>query len=328
MSETKLETLAKLLRESPDEVFIQPHNVPDPDAIASSLGLQYLLEQKGIETKIVYDMNIEKVNSLKMMELFKVPMIQAKDALTLGVEDWAVLVDAQKGNSNITDLATDEVAVIDQLEYMGNRGYHFEDIRPEVGSCSAIIAGYFFENNIAPPKLLATALFYGIIMDTNNLTRGASQFDIDMFYKVWGLADKDLIVELSGNEISREDLAQYADAFRSVEIYDELGFLRLDSANNSLLGAAGDIVASIEGVNVVVAYSTGKNGVKLSVRSITPRIKANELAASLVHGIGVGGGHHHMAGGFIPAEKLSPVRSIDTFLRYRAINYHESCAKN
>jgi nanoRNase/pAp phosphatase (c-di-AMP/oligoRNAs hydrolase) len=149
-----------------------------------------------------------------------------------------------------------------------------------------------------------------------------------MFYKIWALADKDLIVELSGNEISREDLAQYADAFRSVEIYDELGFLRLESANSSLLGAAGDIVASIEGVNAVVAYSTGKNGVRLSIRSITPRIKANELAASLVRDIGVGGGHHHMAGGFIPAEKLSPIRSIDTFLRYRAISYHESCATN
>jgi nanoRNase/pAp phosphatase (c-di-AMP/oligoRNAs hydrolase) len=187
---------------------------------------------------------------------------------------------------------------------------------------------YFFTNNIIPPKLIATALFYGIFMDTGNLTRGTSQFDIDMFYKIWGLADKDLIVELNGNEISREDLSLYAEAFSTVEIYDEIGFLRLASVNDSLLGAAGDIVASIAGVNIIVAYSIRQNGVKLSIRSITSKIKANELAAGLVDGVGVGGGHHHMAGGFIPAEKLSPIRSIDTFLKHRAISYYESIAKN
>jgi nanoRNase/pAp phosphatase (c-di-AMP/oligoRNAs hydrolase) len=155
---TRLEQLAELLHGAPDEVFLQPHNVPDPDAIASCLGLQYLLEQKGVHSAIVYDRDIEKANSLKMLEVFDVPMVRAADAHTLGEEDWAVLVDGQKGNANLTDLATDEVAVIDHHEYMGSNGYRFEDIRPEVGSCSAIIAEYFFDNDIVPPPRIATAL--------------------------------------------------------------------------------------------------------------------------------------------------------------------------
>jgi len=32
---TKLDELVDLLKKAPDEVFLQPHNVPDPDAIAS-----------------------------------------------------------------------------------------------------------------------------------------------------------------------------------------------------------------------------------------------------------------------------------------------------
>ena len=48
-----------------------------------------------------------------------------------------------------------------------------------------------------------------------------------------------LINELKGNEISLQDLQFYADAFRTVEVYDELGFLQLSSGNDSLLGAAG-----------------------------------------------------------------------------------------
>jgi nanoRNase/pAp phosphatase (c-di-AMP/oligoRNAs hydrolase) len=322
---TKLDTLVDILKDAPDEVFIQPHNVPDPDAIASSLGMYYLLSQRGIQKlAIVYDLEIEKANSQRMLEMFKVPMIPAAEALTLGTEDWAVLVDAQKGNANITDLPTDEVAVIDHHEYKGNMGYRFEDVRPHVGSCSAIVAEYFFENNIEPPREIATALLYGIFMDTDNLTRGASGLDINMFYRLYSLSDIDLIVELKGNEISVQDLELYAEAFKTVEIYDELGFLRLKSVNDSLLGAAGDIVVSVAGVNIVIAYAEKENGVKLSVRSTCGNIKANDLVRYLAKGCGVGGGHDNMAGGFIPKESLMPHRSLDTFLKHRAIAFYES----
>ena len=131
---TKLDKLVDLLKEAPDEVFIQPHNVPDPDAIASSFGLQYLLKIRGIDAQIVYENVIEKANSSKMLELFGIQLSIASEVDTLGEEDWTVLVDVQKGNSNVIDLVTDEVAVIDHHEYMGHNGYKLEDVRPDVGA--------------------------------------------------------------------------------------------------------------------------------------------------------------------------------------------------
>ena len=286
--------------------------------------MYYLLSQRGIKKlAIAYDQEIEKANSLKMLELFKVPLIRASDASTLGEEDWAVLVDAQKGNANLTDLPTVEVAAIDHHEYKGNMGYRFEDIRPKVGSCSAIVAEWFFENNIEPPKIIATALLYGIFMDTDNLTRGASDFDINMFYNLYSLADINLIVELKGNEISVKDLELYAEAFKTVEIYDELAFLRLKNVNDSLLGSAGDVVITVAGVHAVVAYAVRDSGIKLSVRSTLENLKANNLVRHLVQGCGVGGGHDAMAGGFIPKENLASTRSLDTFIKHRAIEIYE-----
>jgi len=326
MSQTKLDQLVDILKDAPDEVFIQPHNVPDPDAIASSLGMYYLLSQRGIKKlAIVYDQEIEKANSLKMLEMFNVPIIRAENAHTLGAEDWAVLVDAQKGNANLTDLPTDEVAVIDHHEYMGDMGYRFIDVRPEVGSCSSIIADWFFENNIEPPKIVATALLYGIFMDTDNLTRGATNFDINMFYRLYGLSDIEMIVELKGSEITIKDLDLYADAFKTVEIYDELAFLRLKDVNDSLLGAAGDIVLNVSGIHIVVAYAVRNNGIKLSIRSTNNKIKASDLVRRLVEDCGVGGGHDNMSGGFIPTGNLSPSRVLDTFLKHRAIAFYENC---
>jgi nanoRNase/pAp phosphatase (c-di-AMP/oligoRNAs hydrolase) len=161
-------------------------------------------------------------------------------------------------------------------------------------------------------------------MDTDNLTRGARTLDIDMFYRLYSIADLSIINELRGNELAQEDLGLYADAFKTVEIYDDAGFLSLESLNDSLLGAAGDIVVSVSGVNVVVAYSKRASGVKLSVRSILPAIRANELVRSIVDGVGFGGGHFHMAGGFIPADRMASRRRIETFIKHRTIQFLEA----
>ncbi len=320
---TKLDELVDLLKKAPDEVFIQPHNVPDPDAIASSFGLQHLLKIRGIEAQIVYENEIEKANSSKMLELFGIQLSLASEVATLGKEDWTVLVDVQKGNSNVTDLVTDEVAVIDHHEYMGKNGYKLEDVRPEVGACSTIIAQYFIENSIEIPRNIATALLYGIFMDTDNLTRGVSELDINMFYQLYSISDISLITELKGNQISREDLQDYAKAFKTVEVYGELGFLYLDNGNDSLLGASSDIVITIAGVNIVVAYAPRENGIKFSTRSINKNIKANDLVRYILEGRGFGGGHNSMAGGFLPMDSLESNKSLHTFVRHRAINYVE-----
>jgi len=323
LEKTRLENLAQLLKNAPDEVFIQPHNVPDPDAIASCFGLQYLLKTRGVNAVIVYENEIEKANSVKMLELFSIEIHLAQTVATLGEEDWTVLVDVQKDNSNVTDLVTDEVAVIDHHEYSGSKGYKFEDVRPEIGACSTIIAEYFFENSIDIPRNVATALLYGIFMDTDNLTRGVSELDIDMFYRLYGLSNISLITELKGNQISINDLSDYAKAFSSVEIYGEIGFLYLDNSNDSLLGAASDIVITIAGVNIVVAYSPREKGYKFSVRSINKKIKASELVRNILKDVGFGGGHSSMAGGFLPRENLEENKSLHTFVRYRTISCFE-----
>ncbi len=321
---TKLDQLAGLLRQAPDEVFIQPHNVPDPDALASCFGLQYLLDQKGIETVIVYENEVEKANSLKMLELFGIEIVPASQVATLGEEDWTVLVDVQKFNANVTDLVTDEVACIDHHELNGKEsGCRFEDLRPEAGACSSIITEYFIEDGIDIPRNVATALLYGIFMDTSDLSRGVSELDINMFYHLYRLSDISLITQLKGNQISSEDLADYARAFKTVEIYDEIGFLYLDNCNDSLLGAAGDIVLSVAGVNIVTAYSPRQEGIKFSLRSINPDVSAEKMIRFILKGIGFGGGHKTMAGGFLPCENMEEGRSIHTFIRHRSIAFLE-----
>lgn len=318
---THLDNLSTLLKDAPDEVFIQTHDVPDPDAIGAAFGLQYLLKQKDIIAQIVYNRAIEKADTAKMIEIFSIPIHHYSHIATLGAEDWTVLIDAQKGNANVLDLPTDEVACIDHHEHKQDMHYQFEDIRTEVGACSTIIAEYFFENAIKPPPIIATALLYGILIDTDNLSRGVSNLDLEMFYHLYTLAEKDKLTTLRSSQITKKDLLVYAEAFRNVETYDCLAFLKIQDTNDSLIGAANDFVHSIDTVSVSIAYSPKKDGIKLSIRSTIPIIKANELVRFITADIGVGGGHAHMAGGFIPDNRIPPDKNIDLYIRYKAIRF-------
>ncbi len=322
--QTRLDELAELLRGAPDEVFLQPHNVPDPDAIASCAGLQYLLALRGIETKIVYDRELEKADALLMLKLFGIDMVPAGRADTLDERDWAVLVDCQRGSSNVTDLITEEVAVIDHHEIGRDASCRFSELRPELGACSTIIASWFFENGIEPPSALAGALVFGIMKDTDNLTRGVADLDVGMLYRLFRYSDPAAIRELNGSQLTKEDLLRYAEAFKTVETYGDLGFMRLDCPDDSLLGSANDIVLSLDTVRVSVSWSVRGAGIKLSVRSELAEAPASDAVRSIVSGLGVGGGHAHMAGGFIPADRIPRDRDPDLLIRHRAIMWRES----
>lgn len=319
----KFAELEALARRAPGELFIQTHDVPDPDAIAAAHGLRLLFKERGIESRVVYAQEIEKADSRKMLELFDIELWPYSCVSDVDEEDWVVLVDVQKGNGNLRCLNVVEVAAVDHHELRADASYRFMDVRPEVGASSSIVASYYEEAGVRPGRQAATALLYGIFVDTDNLTRAVSPLDLDMFYRLHSFSDQELLKRIRGNQITLADLRLYAEAFRTVEVYGPLAFLRLDDADDGLIGAASDIVLSLEGVDVSIAYSIRPSGVKISVRSISDPMPAAHFVRALVRGLGFGGGHAHMAGGFIPAEALPADRSIDTTIKYRAVKLLE-----
>lgn len=311
-------------------VFIQPHNIPDPDAIASSYAIKFLLETYEIKSKIIHVQTIEKANSKKMVELFDIKM-SVKSQMEYNEDDYVILVDTQLGNSNITNLINHNIMVIDHHEVVKeNKSYIYKDIRSDVGACSSIISEYFYDNEVVLTKNVATALLYGIMMDTDNLTRCVSDLDIQMFYYLYSQADISSIKSLKLNQIVKSDLIAYAKALDNVEIYGYLGFVHIENCNDSLLGTISDMVNTIEGVLVVIAYAKREDGVKFSIRSETTNIKANDLMRFIMNDIGVGGGHDEMAGGFMSANnmKFFSNKQLDTYIRHRAISYVEKKDKN
>lgn len=286
------------------KVYIQTHNYPDPDAIASAFGLQFFLQQHGVTAVICYDGKVEKLSTRKMFQVFGIVVMPKSELKMMQAEDKIIIVDAQKFNANITDFVGDEVACIDHHPTYYECDYKYKDIRI-VGACSSIIAEYFYVTDTALEPNVAAALAYGIKMDTSDFVRGATPFDAKMFDFLFEKADKHMLTEMYSNVMEFKDLKAYGAAIDSVHINEEVGFAKIPfDCPDALIAIISDFILSLDIVTVSVVYAIRNDGMKFSVRSEIEETDAGRLTQQALEGVGNGGGHKEMAGGFIPIENV------------------------
>ena len=285
-------------------IYIQTHNFPDPDAIASAFGLQRLLAQHEIPSTLCYDGRIDKLSASKMLEAFQIQMFPYEQLRPdMAEEDYVICVDAQKHSGNITDFVGDEVACIDHHPIFVPIEYRYQDIRP-TGACATIIAQYYKQLPCLPDRHTATALLYGLKMDTLQFTRGVTELDIEMFAFLFPLCDQEMLARLERNNMEFNDLKAYGAAIESIEVYDKVGISNVPfPCPDALIAILSDFILALQEVEVAGVFSKREDGIKLSVRSEDPAVHAGHLVSDALHGYGDGGGHAEMAGGMIRKEK-------------------------
>ena len=286
-------------------VYIQTHNFPDPDAIASAYGLKNLLCNYGINSKICYAGKIDKLSAAKMLHEFKIDMYSYE---TLSDEmkenDYIICIDSQKNAGNIQDFIGNEIACIDHHPTFVENEYLYSDIRI-TGACASMIAEYYMLSDTIPDKDTATALIYGIKMDTLQFSRGVTPLDIEMFGFLYPLADHQKLSRLERNNMEFTDLRAYGEAIESIELYGKIGFSHISfPCPDALIAILADFILSLQEVDVALVSSKRTDGIKISLRSETPNVHAGEVLKMALEGFGDGGGHSSMAGGIIKSENL------------------------
>lgn len=299
-----IEKLAELCRNK--TVYIQTHNFPDPDAIASAFGVQKLLQLYGIDTTLCYAGHIDKLSASKMLRMFQIEMYSYDNLQQKMQEsDYIICVDSQKNAGNITDFIGREVAVIDHHPTFITADYLYEDIRI-TGACASIVAEYFAEAGLTPDCDTATVLLYGIKMDTMQFSRGVTPLDISMFAFLHSHIDHAKMKNIESNHMQFNDLRAYGAAIEHIKVYDTVGFSCIPfSCQDALVAAISDFILSLEEVQVSIIFSRRLDGIKFSVRSEISRVHAGELVHKTLKNIGSGGGHAGMAGGLIPESNVA-----------------------
>lgn len=302
-------------------VFVQTHNFPDPDAIASAFGLQKLLGHFGIEAKICYHGSMGKASVQGIITMFGVDVTEIDEINGLSADDYVVTVDSQINNSNVRTTKATVVGCIDHHPTTSPFTYKFRDVRI-CGSCCTLVAEYFFSNEIDMDMDTATCLLYGLKMDTENFNRGVTDLDIEIYRELFALADKDKLKTISNHQMAFEDLNIYRKALGTVKVYDGIAFSFIDGeASDGLVAAVSDFLLTLVEVQFSVTYAYRGNGLKLSARSELDYLDAGNILANALEGIGTGGGHQTMAGGYISFDDLGDVEfDLQEEIQNRFIN--------
>ena len=294
-------------------VYLQTHNFPDPDALSAAYGMQVFLGANGVDTTICYAGKIEKNSTKRMMDVFGIEAVHINEIPDMKEEDYIVTIDAQKYNSNITDFIGDEVACIDHHPTMIPCAYEYSDIRI-CGACCSIVTDYFIKSNTSMDANTATALLYGLKMDTESFNRGVTDFDIEMYGYLHKLADNQKITSMYNNNMEIEDLHAYGEAIRNIQIYDNVGFAKISfDCPDALIAMISDFILGLDVVEFSVVYAVRDGGLKFSVRNETAVYHAGTITARALEGLGGGGGHFTMAGGVILADKMDELGNNPDF---------------
>lgn len=309
-----------------NNIVIQIHDNPDADALGSGFSMYNYFKSLGKNVRLIYSgrNEIKKSNMLIMISDLKIPLEYVSE---LEKPQLLLTVDCQYGQGNVTRFDAENIAMIDHHN-TGKLSDDMAEIRSNYASastiCYALLQDAKYDINSDTP--MATALYYGLYMDSDHFSEIGHPLERDMidFLKY----DKDIILKLKHANFNMEELATAGEAITSTKYVEKHKFAIVEAApcDPNILGVIGDFIIQVDTIDVSLTYNKCSGGFKISVRSCTPEITANELAAYITKGIGSGGGHLDKAGGFIGSDslaKLYPDYSIEAYLMKRIDEYYD-----
>ncbi|USG99472.1 NAD-binding protein [Thermococcus argininiproducens] len=297
------------IRQKTDSLLIVMHDNPDPDAMASAAALQYIAQNMGLRSTIVYGGEITHHENRAFVNLLGLDMRKVSlGSYEVKRHSAIALVDCQpNGNLSILDdedLKRIEI-LIDHHQLLQNLDEKlpkttFIDIRSDVNSTSSIMAEYLQNLNMEVSNILGTSLFYGIYIDTKKFSK-LSTTDLEALEFLTGKVDYEILEKIEYPDISIETAEILAKAilnrkaFKNVVI-SNVGFI----TNRDAIPESADFLLRLEGVNTVVVFGIVDDRIEISARTRDVRVNVGRVLKDAFGDIGSGGGHPQSGGARIP----------------------------
>ena len=298
-------------------VVLVSHVNPDPDSLASMLGIRALLEarQPGKGVTLTVDGMIARAENRAMVELIPIPLVPIEQVV-VGPGDAVVMVDSQPGTGRRASEAITPVAVLDHHETGGNLdGVSFADVRANLGATSTMVTGYLLEQEVPVPPKLATALLYGIDSEVSGYPRESGPADDGALVWLYPRADKDLLARIKNPKLSQGYFATFQHALANAFLYQDVVVSWCGPVPQpDIIAEVADFFIRFDRVNWSLSIGLFENLLKLSIRAAHLGGHSGDVLRSVVNGKGAAGGHDKRAGGAIPLPDLRP-ETIDEALR-------------
>jgi nanoRNase/pAp phosphatase (c-di-AMP/oligoRNAs hydrolase) len=303
-SDRLLETLAPY-----DQIVLVTHPNPDPDALASMMGLQAILavRQPGKPVRLTLEGIVARAENQAMVRVLEIPLIPAEDQ-QVGPRCAVVMVDSQPRLGAPPGVIPDPIVVLDHHETPGRlEGVKFRDIRPRAGATATMIVGYLIEQGISPSPRLATALYYGIESEISGYPREAGPADDGALVWLFPRADKDLLAEIRNPRLPQSYFATFHEALGTARLYGNTVIAWCGEVPQpDIIAELADFFIRFDQVDWALTLGVFDGTLKLSLRADHIGGQAGEVLRDALEGVGSAGGHDKRAGGVAVVEKNRP----------------------
>jgi nanoRNase/pAp phosphatase (c-di-AMP/oligoRNAs hydrolase) len=300
------------------------HDNPDPDCLASAMALRHLLAMKlSKDAVITFSGMIGRSENIAMAKELEITLIPLE---MVNLDEFSVvcMLDTQPGTGNNSLPADRRVDIVIDHHPLreASKKCRWLDIRDDYGVTATILYEYLVAQNIHIGTKLATALFYAIKSETQDLGREANLPDRDAYFRLFPVANKRLLYGITHPKLPAEHFRTMHRGVENSKIYGKLLVVNLQAiCFPEVVSEIADYLIRLEGIETVLGMGHYNDEVILSIRTSNTLLNAGEVIRRLVAGRGTAGGHGMMAGGKLDNVPFDPValKEVEDFLTQRLL---------
>jgi nanoRNase/pAp phosphatase (c-di-AMP/oligoRNAs hydrolase) len=294
--------LRQVFWEVTEPLAIVTHDNPDPDAIASALALERLADAFDVEATVCYYGQITHQENRAFINLLDIDLrrLDGDDA----IEEFGSFALVDHSRPGVNDQLPEDTTVHIVIDHHPPRtpvDARFVDLRSEVGATSTLLVQYLRQFGIPFEETVATALLFGIRIDTDDFSREVSTDDFEAAAYLLPKANVATLERIESSSVSGETFGTIA---RAISNRKRRGSILTSNVGKPLerdaLAQAADRLLDLEGINATVIYGVMDGVVYVSGRARGTDLDIGETLREAFDQIGSAGGHADMAGGQIP----------------------------
>ena len=308
--DSRTRALLELLR-SRKRLLVLTHTNPDPDSMASAMGLRLLVDRKlGLATDIALSGRVMRAENRELVRECSIRMLPLA-GIDLSRYDAFAVVDTQPGfgHTKIPAGVKIDVVVDHHLPLTDGDVQQIPhcDVRVDVGATSSMVTGYLMDAGVEIPPDIATALYYGVKTDTADLSRNASPLDVAAYAFLNERLDRTKLARITMPDVTVEYFRALRAALNNVRIYGRVVLCSLGKLQApEMVAEVADLLLRMEGKTAVFCGGLVGATYYVSVRTEIGERDAYDLIRGALGDGGSFGGHGTVAGGSIPIADDSP----------------------
>lgn len=275
----------------------------DPDSLACAMAIKKLLRYRVKNITIAHPNEISRLNNVEMVERLRIPLERLHSVKT---SDYSkkVIIDSQPDHLPAFKKIRFDV-IIDHHPVSGDWEATYVDIRPDYGAASTMMVEYLRAAGIKPSVALATALFYGIKVDTHDFEKDAKLSDGISFRYLFDIANRNLVRKFELTDLRRTELKYFSIALAELKYskgryYSHIGRVR----SPDVLVIVADFLNHVADIDWVLVSGIHNDKLVVIFRCDGYRKSAGKLASRAFGHLGSAGGHKGAARAEVPLQNL------------------------